>query len=797
VPGIVSKTPNMFRNYFIITLRNLFKNKVYSFINIAGLAIGITCSLLILLWVNDELSFDKFHPKSDRLFQVWVNSQFDGRMNTWNSVPLPAYEAMKTANANIVNSVVYDWGENHLLTVGEKRITKKAHFASEEFLEMFEFPLVKGIATQVMDDPTSIVITESTAKALFGDEDPMNQMIRVDDKADLKVTGILKDLPKNSSLEFDFLMTWRMNEQLEPWVVRNKTNWGNYSFQVSVELKNGQTEADVENAIRDLLTKNGQTDLKREFFLHPMERWRLYSDFDEGKEGGMIDYVQLFTVIAIFILAIACINFMNLATARSERRAREVGIRKSVGSKRSELIFQFIGESLFIAFIACVIAVLLTELSLPFYNDLVQKKLAIDYTAKEFWLFTVGLVFFTGFVSGSYPAFYLSSFQPVKVLKGKVSVGKGASTPRKILVTLQFGFSILLIIGTIVIFQQIQLVKNRDLGYAQENLIGVGYTAELGKNYKSLTEELLHSGAVSAVTRSNSPITNIYSNNFLGWPGKPEDHKVIFATIATGLDYTKTMGIKLLEGRDFSEEFKSDSAAIIVNKAAIDIMQLKDPIGQQLDLGDEKRELIGIVDNVLMGDPYASVGPMFFVLEPEWVSTITVRLEKTSDIQASLKTVGDIFKKYNPAYPFEYAFADVEFGKKFQTINMTSDLATLFAALTIIITGLGLFGLSAFTAEQRTKELGIRKVLGASVPSLIGLMNKDFSKLVLMAFIISAPAAWWLLTSYLERYPVRITIAWWIFPLTGLVALTFALLIVTTQAIKAASANPVNSLRNE
>ncbi len=787
----------MFKNYITVTIRNLFKNSVYSVINIAGLAIGITCSLLILLWVADELSFDRFHPKADRLYQVWIHSHFDGRVNTWSSVPLPTYEAMKTADSRIVNSVVYDWGGDHLLTVNDTRIRKKGHYASEEFLEMFQFPLVKGTASQVMDDPTSIVITESTAKALFGETDPLNQTIRVDDKLDLKVTGILKDIPKNSSLQFDYLLTWKMHEQSEPWVVRNKTNWGNYSFQVSIELKDNMSEADVENAIRDMLVKNGQTDIKREFFLHPLERWRLYSDFEEGQEGGMIDYVKMFTIIAVFILAIACINFMNLATARSERRAREVGIRKSVGSTRKELILQFIGESLFISFIACAIAVLLAELALPFYNDLVQKSLYIDYMSSTFWLFTIGLIFVTGFVSGSYPAFYLSSFQPVKVLKGKVQVGKSASTPRKILVTLQFGFSILLIIGTIVIFQQIQLVKNRDLGYAQENLITIGYNAEIGKNYKAIKEELLNSGVAAAMTRSNSPITNIYSNNFLGWPGKPEDHKVIFATIATEYDYTKTMGIKILEGRDFSEDFKSDTAAIVVNKAAMDIMQLKDPIGQQLDLWGDKRTLIGVVDNVLMGDPYAPVGPMFMVLIPDWVNAVTIRLAETEDLQASLKQVEEIFRKYNPAYPFEYDFADVEFAKKFETINMTSDLATLFAVLAILITGLGLFGLSAFTAEQRTKELGIRKVLGASVTGLVGLVNRDFSKLVLIAFALAAPITWWLLTAYLERYPYRITIAWWVFPLTGLIALVFAILIVTTQAIKAARANPVNSLRNE
>jgi putative ABC transport system permease protein len=787
----------MFRNYFIITLRNLLKNSTYSFINIAGLAIGITCSLLILLWVFDELSFDRFHPKADRLYQVHVNSYFDGKVNTWNSLPLPTYEGLKPENSNIANTAATDWGSEHLLTVGENGIRKRAFYASEEFLTMFEFPLVKGNAAQVLKEPYSIVITESTAKAMFGDADPINKMIRLDNKDELKVTGVLKDVPKNSSFQFDALMPWKLYETLD-WVKRNKDNWGNYSFQVYVELNNPASKATVENKIKDLLTRHGEKDIVHELFLHPLTDWRLYSDFENGKSaGGMIDYVQMFIIIAVFILIIACINFMNLSTARSERRAREVGIRKSVGSGRAEIIFQFLGESLFISFIALTVAVLLAQLLLPFYNDLVEKQLSINYSSLQFWMFVVGLILFTGIISGSYPAFYLSSFEPVKVLKGKVRVGKSASLPRKILVTSQFIFSILLIIGTIVIYQQIQLVKNRDLGYAQENLITVEYTREIGKNYKAIKEELLRSGAVNSITRSNSAITSIRSNNFLGWPGKPEDLRVIFATVATEYDYTKTMGIKILEGRDFSEDFKSDSMAIIVNKAGVDLMGLKDPIGQQLDFWGGKRQLIGIVDNVLMGDPYAPVGPMLFIFNPEWVNAITIRLEKTNDLPASLKKVEAVFKKYNAAYPFEYDFADVEFSKKFATINMTSRLASLFASLAIIITGLGLFGLAAFTAEQRTKEIGIRKVLGASVTGLVGLISKDFSRLVIVAFILSAPLSWWLLDRFLQRYTYRIEIPWWVFPLTGVISLVFALIIVSTQALRAAQSNPVNSLRNE
>lgn len=788
----------MLKNYLLVAIRNILRSKFYSFINIAGLAIGITCSILILLWVADETSFDKMHPKADRLYQLWVNAKFDGKIQSWRSVPLPTYEALKTANSNIKNVAVTDWGGGHLLTVGENRLMKDGYYASEEFLEMFEFELVAGNAAQVLDDPRSIVITQSTAKALFGDEDPINKVVRIDNENDLKVTGILKDVPKNSSFQIDFLMPWKFREQISDWVRRNTTNWGNYSFQVFVELNDASNQQVTEASIKDMLQKHEQIDTKPELFLYPLLRWRLYSSFNDGvEEGGMSDFVQLFTIIAIFIIVIACINFMNLATARSERRAKEVGIRKSIGSKRRELITQFIGESTMIAFIAFAIAVLMAQLLLPVYNELVEKQLFIDYTSGMFWLVSFSMIFLIGIVSGSYPAFYLSSFQPVRVLKGKIKAGKGASLPRKVLVTLQFGFSILLIIGTIVIYQQIELVRNRQLGYDQENLMAVDYNNEVAKNYKAIKLDLLNSGVVESVTKSNSKITDINSNNFLGWPGKPEELRVIFTTIATEYDYCKTMGIKLVEGRDFSEDFPNDTSSIIVNQAGIDLMNLKDPIGTELPLWGGTRKLIGIVENSLMGSPYEPVKPLFMVLDPDWINSVSIRLSKTNDLNASIEKVKAVFTKHAPAYPFEYDFADVDFQEKFKTINLTSKIASLFATLTIIITGLGLFGLASFTAEQRTKEIGIRKVLGASVPGLVRLISRDFSVLVIVSFILSAPFAWWLLSMYLERYTIRTTIEWWIFPITGAIALLFAVAIVSTQALRAARSNPVNSLRSE
>lgn len=789
----------MLRNFFVVTWRNLRRNGLYSTINIAGLSIGITCSILILLWVADETSYDKFIPKVNRLHQVWVNAEFDGKINSWRSIPLPSYEELKNQHSDIVNTCVTGWGGDHLLTVGDTRIIKRGYFASKEFLQMFEYPLIVGSAESVMENPSSIVISESLAKVLFGDKNPLGEIVRVDDKSTLTITGILQDIPSNSSFEFDYLIPWKHRESITPWVVRNKTNWGNYSFQVFVELSADDKKLIVEKSIENLLTEKGQDDMPRKFFLHPMPQWRLHSNFENGvATGGMSDYVQLFTIIAAFILVIACINFMNLATARSEKRVREVGIRKSLGSNRKQLISQFIGESVFISTLSYVLALLLAFACLKPYNALVEKTLEIDPLSSQFWIFSIGVILITGVISGSYPALYLSSFDPVKTLKGSVFTGKNSGIPRKVLVTLQFAFSIILMISTVVIYKQIELVKNREIGYAQENLITVETTDAIEDNYEVLKNELEQSGAVESVCISNSPINNIQSNNFLGWPGKPESLKVLFATISTQYDYAKTMGIKMLHGRDFSREFATDTAAIMINKTALEMMDLgDDPIGTQLDLWGEKRKLIGVTEDVLMGSPYDAIRPAFFVLNPDWVSYVTVRLKKTNNLQASLNTVESIFNTHNPAYPFDYKFVDEEFAKKFTTISLTQKLATIFSLLAIFITGLGLFGLASYTAEQRIKEIGIRKVLGASVISLVSLISREFTKLVIISFALAAPAAWYLLDTYLDRYPIRTDVPWWVFPAAGLVALGFALGIVSNQARKAALTNPARSLRSE
>jgi predicted permease len=789
----------MLHNYIKIAFRSLLKNQTYSIINIGGLAIGLASSILIFLWVADEYSYDTFHSNYQNIYKVWMHADWSGHKGTQNSLPYKLKDELVQKSSKIKYSVMTNWGEGNMLQVGDNRLNKFGVSASEDFFKIFGFKFLAGDPNTALNEPTNIVITQSTAKTFFKDQDPLNRTIRIDNGDELKVTGLIEDVPKQSFFEFDYILPFSYYEKTNEWVRNSKQGWDNNSFQMYVLLQEGATSTDVNKAIATTVKDNNPKSPTAKVFLHPMSMWRLHSNWEEGvNTGGQIVYVKLFTAIAIFVLIIACINFMNLATARSESRAREVGIRKSIGSRRKELIFQFLGESIAITTIAFLLAIVLVELVLPSYNVLVNKTISIDYSNPSIWLASLSLIFVIGTLSGSYPSFYLSAFEPVKVLKGKVNVGKGASTPRKVLVTLQFGFSIFLIIGTIVIYQQIQHVKNRDMGYDRENLIQIWTNGELEKNFKTIREELLRTEVVKSVCKSNSPITSIFSNNEVKWPGKASDARVAFTTIATEYDYTETMGIKIIAGRDFSRDFKSDSSAVIVNEAAVKMMGMDKPIGQKIEtLGGSQLEIIGVISDVVMDSPYKPVEPLTMVFIPDWSSTVTIRLNKTNDIPTSIAKVESVFKKINPNYPFQYRFADVDFQKKFSIINLISRLAGIFAGLAIFITCLGLFGLAAFTAEQRTKEVGIRKVMGASVSSLVLLISKDFSRLVIFGFLISAPIAWWFLNNFLAQYDYRISVAWWVLAGVGLFALLLALLIVSTQALKAAVANPTKSLRSE
>lgn len=789
----------MLRNYLKIAFRSLVKNPAYSFINIGGLAIGLTSSLLIFLWVADEYSFERQHENYSSIYKLYQSQQWAQGIGTNNAMPYPMKEAILNRSSQIKEAVITNWGEGNTLQVGEKRLNKLGLSASESFFTMFSFNMSKGDPATALSNPNSIVLTESTAKAFFGEEDPINQVIKIDNDWELKVTGIIADVRNTpTEFKFDYVLPFSYYEATQRWVQNSKNNWDNNSFPMYVQLQPGATEDQVNQEIASLIKENNERAPTAVLFLHPMSKWRLYSNFENGKiSGGMIEYVQLFTAIAVFVLLIACINFMNLATARSESRAREVGIRKSIGSRRKELIAQFLGESTLVTLLAFMLAVVLMELLLPFYNQLVDKNISVDYSNPLVWGIGVSMILVLGIFSGSYPAFYLSSFQPVKVLKGKIKLGKGASTPRQVLVILQFGFSIFLIIGTLIIYQQIMHVKSREMGYDRENLVQIWTNGELEDNFQTIREALVQTGVVKSVCKSNSPITSIFSNNEVKWPGMATDQRVAFSTIATEYDYTQTMGIKMLEGRDFSREFLSDSSAVIINQAAVDFMAMTDPLGKKILFNDQELEIIGVIPNVVMASPYEPVEPMTLIFSPYWSSTITLRLEQTPDVKGAMVKVEEVFKKLNPNYPFEYRFTDVDFEKKFASINLISRLAGIFSSLAIVITCLGLLGLAAFTAEQRTKEIGIRKVMGASVSSLVLLISKDFSRLVLFAFALSAPIGWWFLNDFLARYPYRVQISWWVLATAGLVALILALIIVSTQALRAATSNPTKSLRSE
>lgn len=797
---IVPYLSSMLENYFKIALRSLQRNFAYSIINVVGLAIGIASSILILLWVYDEVSFDKHFTNYDLIHQVKLNTHTDEGIITRSQVPMPLKDVLPDQDSRIAKTCI-SVSQNALLTVGDNKINKDGVDASEAFLEIFDFEMIQGNRETALKDPRSIVLTQSTAKALFGDEDPMGKMVQVkiENNEELKVTGLIADPPTNTSLRPNFILPFAYFEATSVWVQHARSNWNNNAFDLYVQLQPGANKQDIDNAIRDLIKKNSDGPVQKELFLHPMSRWKLYYQFENGKEaGGMIEYVRLFAGIAVFILIIACINFMNLSTARSEHRAREVGIRKSVGSNRKQLLAQFLGESIMIAGIAFLLAIVMVEIALPFYNTWVNKKLMIDYTSPVFWLLGIALTLITGLMAGSYPAFYLSSFKPATVLKGKHSGTKGGSTPRQITVTLQFGFSILLIVGTIVVYQQINYLRNREIGYDRENLMMVWSTSDIEKNFKTLKQELVNTGAAQFVCKSSAPIINVFSSSQLeGWPGMLPGQKIEVNNVATEYDYTKTMGIKMLEGRDFSEEFKSDTAAIILNKTAANTLGLKEPIGAKIQMWGQTWNIIGVMDDVLMGSASRNIEPLVMTMDPTWSSTINLRLSATEDLNASIKKVEEVFKKYNPDYPFEYRFADTAFELKFWKLNMISSLAGSFTVLAIFITSLGLLGMAAFTAEQRTKEIGIRKVMGASVSSLVILLTKDFSRLVVIAFIISAPLAWWAADNFLQDFVVRIAVPVWVFPVAGVSALILTIVIVSTQALRAAMNNPVKSLRSE
>ncbi|NCI50574.1 FtsX-like permease family protein [Sediminibacterium roseum] len=786
----------MIRNYLKIALRNLLKNKGFSFINVIGLSVGMASAILILLWIKHEIDYDQFHEKKDRIFEAWNKDTFSGELHCWNTTPKIFARTVERDFPEIEQATRVSWPRQYLFSIGEKRLTVQGNFVDSNFLNMFSFPLLKGDPDLVLKDMFNIVLTEKCAKNLFGNEEPMGKTIRINDKDNFTVTGILKDLPNNTRFKFDYILPWAYARKQGD----DDESWGNNSTRNYVLLKPNASLASLEPKLRYIKRKYDKDEKTNEMFLYPISRWRLYSRFENGKEdGGLIDFVKMFAVIAAFILLIACINFMNLSTARSEKRAKEVGIRKVVGANKASLIGQFLGESILIAFLAGLVALLIVQLSLPAFGKLTDKILFIDYGNIYFWLLFIGFIIFTGVIAGSYPAFYLSAFKPVKVLKGTFLKSNRVVTPRKVLVVLQFTFAIILIICTTIVKEQIQHARNRDTGYDKENLVFHSLTGDLRKNFPLLKNELLASGVASAVVKTSSPITQGWSDSWgFEWEGKAVDDKTDFDRFCAEDDLGKTIGLQFVQGRDFNlKEFPTDSSGMILNESAVKAMGFKDPIGKIVKDGDKPYHVVGVIKDFILQSPFQPMKPMVIEGANGYFNIIHMKLNNRNATADNLKRAEAIFKKYNPQYPFEYKFVDEDYASKFKSEQRTGTLAALFSGLTIFISCLGLFGLAAYMAESRIKEIGVRKVLGASVTGITTLLSKDFVSLVVIAFVAASPVAWWFMHNWLQSYPYRVTIEWWIFAFAAILSILIALITVSYHAIRAATANPVKSLRTE
>ncbi|MCU0382198.1 MAG: ABC transporter permease, partial [Chitinophagaceae bacterium] len=751
---------------------------------------------LIMLWIQYEMGYDRFHEKKDRIYEVWNRVNRNGEISCWNTTPRILGPTLKKDFPEVEHAVRVDWENSYLFSVGEKQLMAKGNAVDSNFLEVFSFSLLKGNPKTVLSDPSSIVLTEKLAKRIFGDDDPMGKVVMLENKYNFKVSGIIQDQPSNTRFEFEYLLPWSFLRQ----VGGDDTYWGNNSTRNYVLLKPNTSVASLDPKLKSLRKKYDPDDPEAEMFMYPMERWRLYSRFENGKEsGGMIEFVRLFAIIAAFILLIACINFMNLSTARSEKRAREVGIRKVAGAQKKSLVAQFLGESILVALIAGMIGLALVELVLPAFGRLTNRVLHIQYSDAGNWGMYIAFILFTGLVAGSYPAFFLSSFQPIRVLKGAVLKVNSGVTPRKVLVILQFTFAIILTIGTIIIRQQIKYAQERQTGYNKDNLVYHFLTGDLDKNYMLVKNELLSKGIATSVTKTSAPMTEGWSNSWgFQWAGKQEGDKRLFDRFCADDKLAATAGLQIIQGRDLDlGQFPTDSQAILLNESAVKAMGFKDPIGQIIKDDDRSWHVVGVFRDFILQSPYRKTEPMVVEGASGWFNVMHIKLNGARGTADNLKQMETVFRTFNPSFPFDAKFVDNEYARKFENEQRTGKLVSVFTILTILISCLGLFGLATYMAEARIKEIGVRKVLGASVSGITALLSKDFLKLVGIALLIAIPVAWWAMHAWLEKFEYRVEIQWWYFALAGVSAILIALFTVSYQALKAGLSNPVKSLRSE
>ncbi|GIL24609.1 MAG: ABC transporter permease [Bacteroidota bacterium] len=795
----------MLRNFFKIAIRNLIKNKGYTFINIAGLASGMAVALLIGLWIWDELTFNHYHKNYDRLAQVWQHNLYNGVKTSQVSNPyLMAEEIRNNFGSDFKYVLQSTWNFDRILAAGEKKFNYAGMYWEPQVIDMLSLRLVAGSAETSLKDPHSILLSQTVARALFDETDPIGQTLRISNKTDVKVTGVYEDLPPNSTFRnMTFIMPWELYLIESEWIKHMDDPWGSNFTQTWTQIAENadmdQVSAKIVNVKYNKLSDDDKK-YKPEVFLHPMSKWHLYSEFKEGKNvGGRIEFVWMFGIIGVFVLLLACINFMNLSTARSEKRAKEVGIRKSVGSMRAQLINQFFTESVVVALFAFVVSLGLVYLSLPFFNQVADKKLTLLWASPLFWFVGSGFSLVTGIIAGSYPALYLSSFQPVKVLKGTFRVGRLASVPRKVLVVLQFTVSVTLIIGTLVVFRQIEFAKNRPIGYDRNGLINVFLqTPDIHNHFEAVRTELINQGAIVDMTKAGSPTTQVWnSNGGFTWNGKDPSLAVDFPNNGVSHEFGNTVGWRFKAGRDFSREFASDSSAFVINETAAKFLGFENPVGEILTWDNKPFTIIGVIEDMIVESPYEPVRASLWHIDHGEPNLVILKLNPELSAHDALEKIKSVFMKHDPAAPFNYEFVDAVYARKFSDEERIGKLASFFAGLAIFISCLGISGLASFVAEQRTKEIGVRKVMGASVINLWGLLSRDFVLLVALSLLLAMPMAWYFMNNWLQKYQYRSDMAWWIFAVAGVGSLTITLLTVSYQSIKAAMANPVKSLRSE
>ncbi|QNK63187.1 ABC transporter permease [Pedobacter sp. PAMC26386] len=788
----------MFKLNLKIALRNLWRNKTSSLLNICGLAIGLASCLLLLLYVSYEWGYDKQGKDSANVYQVLVNSTGINGENqgTGRQTPGILGPVMKQNYAGISAMIRTGEPEAQLIANGTKGFKRQGRYADADILKIFEYNFISGDPKTALSSPGNVIVTESTARALFGTADVLNKSVRFDNKYNLKVTGVIKDLPGNTSFGFDYLMPWTLFESISSWV--KLPNWTNNSWTTLVKLDPTVKVESINQSIKGLIKRN-EADTRSSAFLFPLSKLHLYDTFINGvSTGGRIEQLRLFMGLAIGILLIACVNFMNMATAKSEKRAKEVGIKKTIGATKTSLITQFLLESLILTFCSALMAIALIELCLPLFNNVLAIELTISYSNPYVWLSIFAVVILTGLIAGSYPAFYLSAFNPVQILK-KRSFKRGllAVNLRHILVVIQFSFAVILIIATGIIYKQIQFIKNRPAGYQVNELVELQQEGNLIGKFELLKDKLLQSGAAKSVSQLSGSMSNSNSNFWgLEWEDATEAGRhEIFSQLCTTYDFVKTTGVKLLEGRDFSSHLASDTSAVMLSQTAIKRMNLSNPIGKIVKYQGQDCKIIGVFEDFIWASPFKANLPMIVAFNKRMGGYVSIRLNQANSSSANISTIERVVKEINPAYPVEISFVDQLYGEKLKSQKILGILSNLFGGLAIFISCLGLFGLASYSAELRTKEIGVRKVLGASVFNLIQLLSMSFLKMVLVAIVIAVPIANYMMSNWLKGFEFHTSISWVIIVLAAAGTLGIALFTVSFQAFKAAKTNPVQALK--